>query len=274
MEIAVVYRILNVATDAFYIGSTRRYLRRKWEHVDELKHGRHHCVRLQAAWAQYGPDAFVFEVLEEVAELERLLHAEEVWLQKYAGDPLFYNSAPSAFSPPASTPEARKKIAATLRERYGSDVALHPRYGKLHSDETKAKISASRTGKMAGDRHYRFGQTLSAEVREKIGAAQRGVKKAPRVLTEEGRAKIRAAAAAGHYASFTGKRHTEDAKAKMSQVVQTISPEGVTTTYPSITALREALGLKAPTVNRALKSGLPLTKGPFRGWTFKKRSTP
>lgn len=269
MEQPVIYRILNVATEAFYIGSTRHYLRRKWEHVDGLKNGRHHCARLQAAWAQYGPDAFVFEVLEVVEDVEQLLHAEEVWLQKHAGDPAFYNSAPSAFSPPASTAESRAKIAATLRDRYGQDIKLHPRYGKPHSDETKAKISEKRTGKMAGEKHYRFGQTLSAEVREKIGAAQRGVKKGPRTLTEEGRAKIRAAAAAGHYANFTGKKHTEEAKAKMSRPIIATNSVGFETRYPSITALRAATDLLPPTINRALKSGQPLAKGKYQGWRFR-----
>ena len=268
-----IYRINNLATDGYYIGSAVKFGRRKWEHLNSLKQGVHHCRRLQEAYMEYGPDAFEFEVLQEVEDESRLLAVEDMYLGQCAADARCYNTSFTTTSPPSYTEETRRAISETLKARF-KDPTAHPRYGKMHSEESRAKMSASRTGKMAGEKHYRFGQTLSAEVREKIGAAQRGVKKAPRVLTEEGRAKIRAAAAAGHYASFTGKRHTEDAKAKMSQVVQTISPEGVTTTYPSITALREALGLKAPTVNRALKSGLPLTKGPFRGWTFKKHSTP
>lgn len=287
MKAPVIYKIRNVVNGKFYVGSTKDTRERFRTHRTRLRKNTHHSKHLQAAWNKYGEECFVFEIVEEVADIALLQAAEDVWLAANVGEVHCYNTSRYSDSPMrgiatkdhpcygrVKLPGEKEAIAASLRATYAADPTAHPRYGKTHSEESRAKMSASRTGKMAGEKHYRYGQTLSAEVREKIGAAQRGVKKAPRVLTEEGRAKIRAAAAAGHYASFTGKRHTAEAKAKMSQAVQTISPEGVTTTYPSITALREALGLKAPTVNRALKSGLPLTKGPFRGWTFKKRSTP
>lgn len=123
-------------------------------------------------------------------------------------------------------------------------------------------------GKMAGAAHYRFGKTLSAEVRAKIGDAQRGVRRGPKVLSPEGLAKIRASAAAGNYSHFTGKKHTEESKAKMRRTVRAVAPDGAETPYESITALREATGLLAPTVNRALKRGAPLAKGPYAGWSF------
>lgn len=268
-----IYRINNLATDGYYIGSAVKFGRRKWEHLNSLKQGVHHCRRLQEAYAEYGPDAFEFEVLQEVEDESRLLAVEDMYLGQCAADARCYNTSFTTTSPPSYTEETRRAISETLKARF-KDPTTHPRYGKTHSAESRAKISDSRTGKMAGEKHYRYGQTVSAEVREKIGAAQRGVKKGPRALSEEGRAKIKAAAAAGHYASFTGKHHTEEAKAKMSRPVQATSPEGTTTHYPSITALRAATNLLAPTINRALKSGLPLAKGPFRGWTFKNDSTP
>jgi hypothetical protein len=39
--------------------------------------------------------------------------------------------------------------------------------------------------------------------------------------------------------------------------------------FPSIAKLREELDIKPPTVNRALKSGQPLRRGPLKGWSFK-----
>ncbi len=264
-----VYKIVNLATDGYYIGSAVKFNRRKWEHINMLKQGLHHCQKLQAAFSLYGLDAFEFHVLQEVEDETRLLQVEDMYLGQCAADPNCYNTSFTTTSPPSYTEETRRAIAATLRERF-KDPTAHPRYGKSHTDETKAKISETRTGKMAGEKHYRFGQTLSAEVREKIGAAQRGVKKGPRVLTEEGRAKIRAAAEAGHYANFAGKRHTDAAKAKMSQQVIATDPSGTETRYSSITALRAATGLLPPTVNRALKTGAPLVKGKFRGWSFRR----
>ena len=263
---AHIYRLLNVATDAFYIGSALNIRRRKWEHISDLKKGVHHCARLQRAWDEYGEDAFEFEVLEEVEDASAL-QVEDMYLQQHAGQAYCYNTATSTTQPPSYTPEVREKISTSLKALF-QDKSKHPRTGKTHSGETRAKISESRTGKMAGDKHYRYGKTVSAEVRAKIGDTQRGVKKAPRVITEEGKAKIRAAAAAGHYASFLGKKHSAETVAKMRKRVATIDVDGVYVEYESIQALRIALGIPPGTVNNALKSGKALTRGPYTGWKF------
>ena len=44
------------------------------------------------------------------------------------------------------------------------------------SDETKAKISASKMGKHAGEKHWHYGQHWSDEVKQKISKAHRGKK--------------------------------------------------------------------------------------------------
>jgi NUMOD3 motif/Protein of unknown function (DUF723) len=143
------------------------------------------------------------------------------------------------------------------------------RTGTHHTDEAKQKISAARVGKAAGVNHYRYGKKLSAEVREKIAATQRGVKKAPRILSPEGRAKIAAAAAAGHYASFAGKAHTAEAREKMSRAVVAFLPDGSTVRYSGLSALRDAVGTSIATIIRACKSrGIPLVKGPCAGWVL------
>jgi group I intron endonuclease len=181
---SVIYRILNVVTDHFYIGSAGKPKRRKWEHWSELKKGVHHCHALQAAWTLYGEDAFEFEIIEVVAEADKFL-IEDTHLLQHAGSPECYNTAMSSQVPPAVTAETALKIQKSMRLLY-ADKANHPRTGKLHTPESKAKISASRTGKQAGAAHYRYGQTVSPEVRAKIGDTQRGVAKAPRVYTPDG----------------------------------------------------------------------------------------
>lgn len=185
---SIIYRIFNVVTEHFYIGSTLNPRRRKWEHWNDLKLGVHHCAALQAAWTMYGPDAFDFEVLEEVADPNTLRHIEDTYLLNHAGKEYCYNSSFSALNGGFVSPDVGAKISATLRQLYSKKEA-HPRYGKTHSDETKAKISRARKGKMAGQEHYRYGKTLSPEVREKIGNTQRGVRKKPRVYTPEGLAR-------------------------------------------------------------------------------------
>ena len=240
---AVIYRITNMANGHYYIGSAESFARREWQHKNELKRNVHKNPRLQAAWNKYGPDMFVFEILEEVAEGRIAFDIENTYLMKCVGQPDCYNVNTDAFV---------------------------PRLGVVLSEQAKQNISKARKGKAAGANHYRYGKTLSEEVRAKIGATQKGKPKAPgRKVSEEGRAKIRANIEAGRsHKHWLGRSHTEEAKAKLSKPIQAVAPTGEVTTYPSITALREAMNLKPPTVNRALKSGKALTRGPYKGWTF------
>ena len=263
---ACIYKLVNVANDFFYIGSARNARRRKWEHLSDLKKGVHHCRRLQEAWNEFGEDAFDFEVLEEVDDAT-VLQVEDVYLQQHAGKAYCYNTATSTTQPPSYSDEVREKIGSSLRAHFANG-GVNALKGKTLSAETKAKISASRAGKMAGVKHYRYGKTLSAEVREKIGAAQRGVKKAPRVVSEVGKAKILAAAAAGHYSHGAGKKRPEEVAAKARKSVVAVDPDGVLATFSSIQELRQQLGLPPGTVNNALKAGAPLLKGAYAGWRF------
>lgn len=277
----VIYKIRNVVNGKFYVGSSINSKLRFRQHRKLLRGNRHHCKHLQAAWNKYGEDCFKFEIVEHVEAVRNLQQAENCWLTEHVGKEHCYNSGTQADAPmrgrtgpkhpkfgvPISDAQ-RADISATLKAFYAAALENHPRWGKTLSPESRAKISANRKGKMAGAEHYRFGKTLNAEVRAKIGDTQRGVRRGPRVLSPEGLAKIRASAAAGNYSHFAGKRHTEEAKAKLRRTVRTVAPDGAETAYESITALREATGLLAPTVNRALKRGVPLAKGPYAGWSF------
>lgn len=66
-----IYRITNVMTGKFYIGSTKSLNKRRAEHFRELRKGTHKNRYLQTAFRK-APDAFVFEVVEYVAEHELL----------------------------------------------------------------------------------------------------------------------------------------------------------------------------------------------------------
>lgn len=263
---AVIYKIVNVVTEDFYVGSAVKPKRRKWEHWAALKKGTHHCAALQAAWGVFGEDAFEFVVVEEVVD-DSLLLVEDTYLLQHAGRPHCYNTALSTQEPASATPSVRAKIRASMQRLY-VDKENHPRFGKPHTAETKAKLSASRKGKAAGEEHYRYGQTVSTEVRDKIGAAQRGKAKAEgRKVSEEGRAKIRANIEAGRsHKHWVGRTHTEEAKAKMSKAVF-VMPDGLM--FPSLTAVLERYKLKMPTLRRALVSGQPISKGPLKGYSFK-----
>jgi group I intron endonuclease len=282
MKRQVIYKIVNTTNAKFYVGSTTNLKERTRAHRKMLRAGTHHCKHLQAAWKRYGEGVFVFLVVQDVSQGESLRAAEDAWLQQWVGQDQCYNTgyfsaAPWRGVPPEAhpnygrpVPEATaEKISTSLKEFFAANPDSHPRKGKRHDVETRQKISTSRKGKAAGQSHYRYGKEVAVDVREKIGAAQRGKpKQAGRQLSAAGKAKIAAAAAAGRYSHWLGRTHTEAAKAKMSRAVRVTSPAGESTTYPSITALREVLQLKPATVNRALKSGAPITKGRLVGYCF------
>jgi len=184
---AVIYKIVNVVTDDFYVGSAVAPKRRKWEHWDALRKGVHHCVALQAAWLLYGVDAFEFELIEEASDTD-ILRIEDMWLQQHAGKPYCYNTAHTTQSPSATSPEVREKISSALKRRFAVSPESHPRYGSVHTDATKAKIRAS---KKANPVRPWLGKKRSPDTKVKISVAQKGIPKAPRTYTEAGLVRAR-----------------------------------------------------------------------------------
>jgi group I intron endonuclease len=262
----VIYKIRNVVNNHYYVGSTVDSRKRFWSHRKDLRTGNHVCVHLQRAWNKYGEDCFRFEIVEQLNHKDELFPAEQKWLDDHFGKDYCYNVAAYADAPMRdASPELRAKLAERTKAWLERDG--HPRQGAEWSAEQKEVIRQSRIGKHAGEEHYRYGKTVSEEVRKKIGDTQRGVKKAPgRTVSEEGKTKIRIAAEAGHYSHWAGKTHTEEAKAKMSKRVIEITSNSE---FPSLTAVLKHYGMTMPTLNRALKADKKISKGKFAGLWFR-----
>ena len=276
----VIYKIINLVNDKFYVGSTTNKKVRFRDHRKQLRGNRHHCKHLQSAWNKYGEVKFTFEVVEEVADGGNLQAAEDLWLKQHFGKPYCYNAGSSSIAPwrgiygaahpnfgkPVSE-EQKEQISQKLKQFYAADYYNHPRVGRSHSLETKAKISA--TKKLNPVAHWE-GKERSAETKAKISAAQLGKPKGVgRKLSAAGAEKVRVAAEAGNYSHWQGRKHTEESKAKMSKAVIATNPEGEERIFTSLTEALQDLGLLMPTLNRALKSGKPLSRGPKKGWAFK-----
>lgn len=264
---AAIYRISNVANDNFYIGSSINVRRRRWEHWDALKKGTHHCAPLQAAWDEFGEDAFEFEVLEEVSDGSQLLHIEETYLLKYAGSAECYNTALSAHQSPAALPYVRDRISEGVKRKY-EDPEYQPRIGRTHSEETKAVISAKVQAAVAAGKGGKF--IPSEDTRLRMSVALRGNQNAKgHIRTEEHRRKL-AEANTGNQ-NWLGRTHTEESKAKLSkQVVEVTTGKE----FPSLTATLEHYGFKMPTLRRALLTGKPLAKGVHKGLQFRYKDAP
>ena len=230
-----IYKIINVVNNKFYVGSAVNFERRKARHIWRLRRGDHVNKHLQAAWAKYGEDAFVFAVVEAVPEETDILQAENVWLKEHVGKEYCYNVATDATAPTR-----------------GWFAEKNPMWGKRfnHTEEAKDKIRAASKARIQSEeekakrRQTMKGHTVGTATRLKISASLSGE---------------------GNY--WYGKKRPDHGE-KLSKPIQAVAPTGEVTTYPSITALREAMNLKPPTVNRALKSGKALTRGPYKGWTF------
>jgi group I intron endonuclease len=225
-----IYKIINVVNNKFYVGGAVDLKRRRIRHFSELRTGKHNNKHLQAAWDKYGEPAFIFVVLEEVDDSVNILELEDVWLKNHVGKDYCYNMGKTATAP-----------------MLGMTGELSPTWGYVHTVEAKLKIGASSKGRTQSEeekvkrRQTMVGHTVSAETRAKISASLMGDK------------------------NFNyGKPRSDEFKEKVSKRVQ-MTKENTTTEYASIVELREATGLKPATVNRALKSGRPISRGPFTG---------
>jgi group I intron endonuclease len=229
-----IYKIINVVNNKFYVGSAVDLKRRKARHFSELRNGRHNNRHLQAAWVKYGEQAFVFVVVEDLAADADLMAAENVWLKEHVGKDYCYNIGVDATAPMLG---------------FGGNKS--PTWGYKHSGESLKKIGVASKARVQ-----------SEEEKQKRRATMRGKPQPASV-----RAKISATLSGeGNY--WYGKKRPEHG-AKISRPIAATDPTGNVSTYPSITALREALGLTPTTVNRAVKSGLALTRGKMLGWSFK-----
>ena len=229
-----IYKIINVVNNKFYVGSAVRLSRRRTRHFSELRTNRHNNAKLQAAWNKYGESSFIFVVVEELPDDADLLAAEDRWLKEHVGKDYCYNIGTTATAP-----------------HLGMSGPLSPTWGRKHTEGAKQRIGAASKARVQ-----------SEEEKQKRRLTMKG-----HVVQSSTRAKISAALSGeGNY--WYGKKRPEHG-AKVSRPISATYPAGNVATYPSISALREALGLTPPTVNRALKSGLALTRGKMKGWSFK-----
>ena len=228
-----IYKIINVVNNKFYLGSAVNFSRRKTRHFSELRTNKHNNSKLQNAWNKYGEASFVFAIVEEVQDKALLLEVENRWLKEHVGKDYCYNIGVDATAP-----------------MLGMSGAASPTWGYKHTPETIAVITSASTGRKHSPkdiekiRQHWIGKPKSASTRAKISATLSGQ---------------------GNY--WYGKKRPEFA-VKVSKPILVTRADKTTVTYPSIVALRQDLGVKPPTVNRALKSGKKISRGPLTGWQF------
>lgn len=114
IKLAGIYKITNIVSGHFYIGSAVSMARRFRVHVCSLKKGAKTNRHLQNAWHKYGPDSFVFSPIL-FCKQEDLLFYEQICIDG-------------------------------LRPEYNIRKDAHSNLGIKMSDVTRAKISAVQKG--------------------------------------------------------------------------------------------------------------------------------
>jgi len=178
-----VYKIVNLANNKVYIGSTGNKcgFKKRWSyHLNDLRQNKHHSRHLQRAWNKYGEDSFVFEILEIIEEFtkETLLLREQYYLDLYESYnvDLGYNICKIAGSSLGvkKTPEQIKQMSEIRKGKPLSWMNT----GEPRSEEHKKKLSESckgriseKDGKTYGDF---YGEKKAIELKKKLSVAHKG----------------------------------------------------------------------------------------------------
>lgn len=75
-----IYKITNKNNGRYYIGSSVNINNRWNEHKRTLKQNKHDNDFLQKSWNKHGEESFLFEIIEYVLDLDKLLEREQYYL--------------------------------------------------------------------------------------------------------------------------------------------------------------------------------------------------
>jgi group I intron endonuclease len=118
-----IYQWKNLVNNKVYVGSSISIKRRQLEHIARLKNQTEGNEYFQRAWNKYGPESFVFSILERCA-VENRLEREQFWIDKLnsTNEKFGYNLIPTRKS-----------------QLYGSALSKHQKAGwaKLSKEERR-----------------------------------------------------------------------------------------------------------------------------------------
>lgn len=160
----VIYKITNLITNKFYIGSTNNFHLRKYSHLNHLRKNKHCNKILQNSWNKHGETNFTFEIIEHTTQ-SNLMILEQYYLDLYKpyNNDVGYNisklAIPNNFGVKHITNQIPWNKGLKLPSSWNKDKKLTDEHknklsksAKLRkrtpcSDETKIKISLKQKGK-------------------------------------------------------------------------------------------------------------------------------
>lgn len=148
-----IYLILNTVNNKVYIGSAVDIKKRWRDHKWHLKENKHHNSHLQLAWNKYGENRFQFSILEECG-IENLLLIERNYIIQYRANNSKFgyniNDPEHIFLNRKHNEITKQKLSiqkiGDKNPMFGKRGALHPRFGKTSTFETRQKMSIKKLG--------------------------------------------------------------------------------------------------------------------------------
>ena len=208
-----------------YVGSSNNPDKRLAGHKASCLSKRPNNTKLANVWKKHGQPTMT--IMGTFETEEEMLEGEQFLIDQIFGESVCLNLNPKADRPPITT--GIKHTAETKAKMSAS------RKGRVFTEESKAKMSASRKGKV-----------LTEETRQKISISSMGKPKKP---------------------------HSEEAKAKMSAsapkkaVVGT--KENETIEFPSIRQAAEFIGKAISTISKCLSLKCENKTAGGYTWTYK-----
>lgn len=154
-KLCCVYQIINILNNKKYIGGTVNLRQRRKEHLGDLRTNKHHSIKLQEAFNEFGENNFKFEPLAKSTK-EYLKRMEQWFLDVVNPE---YNTSKDATRPNLGKTMSEEHKAKLISINKGHKYHL----GKKASDETKAKMSKVRKGKVMGENAKRILKLINSK---------------------------------------------------------------------------------------------------------------
>ena len=153
MKISGVYKITNIITGDFYIGSSNDIKRRWAVHKSPSRWKLHPNVKLYRAMAEFGLDNFTFEIIEKT---DNLREREQYWIEHLKPS---YNSVYAKGWNTERCKEAHRRCSKEYYEIHRDErLAYGKAYHQAHRDEKlaygKAYNQAHRDERLAKSKDY------------------------------------------------------------------------------------------------------------------------
>lgn len=125
-----VYMILCTSTNYVYIGQTKNFKNRFYQHQSKLRNKKHNCTPMQNDYIEHGPESFQYHVLHlaENYQREEVMQIETQFIQKYRTR--VYNmyednsrsSSRNGFYDRKHTDETRDKMSEAKKKLYEGKI--------------------------------------------------------------------------------------------------------------------------------------------------------